>query len=188
MERKLVKTFNVNVKGLVPLLQARHLTPTEEEELRGIKESKQKKKDTTDKEQFEMHAYKNASGKFYQPSEMIEAAMAKAAVNFKMEGKKSYKDVIKGGIIVNPIEIIHKNQKFEIDGRWGKNPNTRGAVWVVRPIIQEWELSFNIDLLQDERVSDKTLKEILAYAGLYVGIGAWRPKFGRFEVTSFKEA
>lgn len=182
-----MKKFNVSVKGLVPLLQARHLTPNEEEAITNLKQGKQKKRDVTDQEQFDVHAYKNKDSKFYQPSEMFEAAMAKAATSFKMEGKKSYKDVIKGGIIVNPIEIIHKNQKFIIDARWGKNPNTRGAIWVVRPRIDEWELNFSIDLLQDERVSETTLKEILAYAGLYVGVGAWRPKFGRFEITSFKE-
>ncbi len=199
-----MKKFQVSIQGLVPLLQARHLTPNEEEEITNLKQSKQKKRDVTDKEQFDVHAYKNKSGKFYQPSEMIEAAMAKAAVNFKMEGKKSYKDVIKGGIIVNPIEILHKNQAVDlnlkssdggsakakgwyVDDRWGKNPNTRGAVWVVRPRIDEWQLDFSIDLLQDERVSAQTLKDILAYAGLYVGIGAWRPKFGRFEITAFKE-
>lgn len=182
-----MRKFNVSVKGLVPLLQARHLTPNEEEEISGLKQGKQKKRDVTDQEQFDVHAYKNSDGKFYQPSEMIEAAMAKAAVNFKLEGKKSYKDVIKGGIIVNPIEILHKSQKFIVDARWGKNPNTRGAVWVVRPRIDDWELNFSIDLLQDERVSEQTLKEILAYAGLYVGIGAWRPKFGRFEIITFKE-
>lgn len=182
-----MKSFKVSVKGLVPLLQARHLTPDEEEAITNLKQGKGKRRETSDQEQYDVHAYKNKSGKFYQPSEMIEAAMAKAAVNFKLEGKKSYKDVIKGGIIVNPIEILHNSQKFEVDARWGKNPNTRGAIWVVRPRIDEWALDFTIDLLQDERVSGDTLKEILAYAGLYVGIGAWRPKFGRFEITKFIE-
>lgn len=181
-----MKKFQVEVKGIVPLLQARHLTPDEERKITELKESKKKKRGFTDKEQYDLHSYKKGS-KFYQPSEMIEAAMTKAAVNFRMEGKKSYKDVINGGILVEPIEIIHKNQKFVMDARWGKNPNTRGAVWVVRPRIDDWTLNFQINLLQDERVTADVLKEILEYAGLYVGIGAWRPKYGRFEVTSFKE-
>ena len=141
--------------------------------------------DLSDKEQFDMHAYK-VKGKFYQPSEMLEAAMTKAAVNFKLEGKKSYKDVFKGGIIVEPDRIMHKAKNAITDARWGTNPHTRGAVWVVRPRFDKWVLDFTINLLQDERVDDKTLKDILTYAGLYVGIGAWRPKFGRFKVNSFK--
>lgn len=181
-----MKKFKVTIEGTVPLLQSRHLTPDEEKKMIEWKsKGKKKHKDLLDKEQFDIHSYK-IKGKFYQPSEMVEAAMAKAAVNYKMEGKKSYKDVIKGGIIVNPNDLIHKNQKATMDARWAKNPSTRGAIWVVRPRFDKWELDFTIDLLQDERVSDEVLKEILGYAGLYVGIGCWRPKFGRFAIKSFK--
>lgn len=182
-----MKKFEVVVKGIVPLLQARHLSPTEEQEIRNLSDSKTKKKAVTDQEQFELHAYRTEKNKFYQPSEMFEAAMTKAAVNFRMEGKKTYKDVMNGGVIISPIEIVHKNQKFAMDARWGKNPTTRGAVWVVRPKVDDWELSFTLDLLQDERVAPETLKQILEYAGLYVGIGAWRPKYGRFQVIKFQE-
>lgn len=183
-----MKKFKITIRGIAPLLQAKHLTPQEEKELLVRQNNpKLKTKDLTDEEQFEMHAYKNSEGKFYQPSEMIEAAMVKAAVNFKMEGKKSYKDVIKGGIIVDPNEIEHKIQSVVIDARWGRNKNTGGAIWVVRPKFDNWELDFELQLLQDERVAAETIKDILAYAGLYVGIGAWRPKFGRFEVIEFNE-
>lgn len=181
--------FKVEIVGICPLLMAKHPTPEEEQEILKRKSgAKTKVKDLTDKEAFDMHSYKTKKGdKFQIPSEMIEACMTKAAVNFKLEGKKTYKDVIKGGIIVDPIEMVLSNQKPSMDARWGRNKNTGGAVWVVRPCFNEWGLDFTIDLLQDERVSPERLKEILAYGGLYVGIGAWRPKFGRFQVKSFKE-
>jgi len=183
-----MKKFAVSVEGISPILHARHPTPTEEEQiLHRSKGAGKKMKNITDEEQYEMHAYKNAKKKFIQPAEMFEAAMVKAAVAFRMEGKKTYKDAIKAGIFIEPVEIIHDNQDFELDGRWGKNPNTRGAVWVVRPRCDDWKVSFEINLLLDERISDETIKEILDYAGLYVGVGAWRPKFGRFHVTAFDE-
>lgn len=183
-----MKKFKVVIRGLQPLLQARHLSPTEEKEMLARQSgAKAKVKDLTDQEQFDMHAYKNKEGLFIQPSEMIEAAMVKAGTNYKLEGKKTYKDLMKSGILVNPLEMVHKNQNFEMDARWGRNKNTGGAVWVVRPRIDQWELEFELVLLQDERVEPQTLKEILSYAGLYVGIGAWRPKFGQFEVIKFEE-
>lgn len=182
-----MQKINVTIKGIAPLLQARHPSPEEEQEILARASSpKAKVKNLTDKEAFEMHSYKNAKGKFYQPSEMVEAAMVKAAVNFKLEGKKTFKDLMKSGIIIDPEEIIHKNQNFVMDMRWGRNKNTGGAVWVVRPRVDEWELEFTIKLLQDERVEISTLRAILEYAGLYVGIGAWRPKYGRFEITNFR--
>lgn len=181
-----MKKFKVTIKGISPLLQARHPSPEEEEKITGLSQGNKKRRKLSDKEQYEMHAFK-LKGKYYQPSEQIEAAMTKASVNFKMDGKKTFKDVIKGGIFVDPPQIIHKKKKFIMDACWGRNPSTGGAIWVVRPRIDEWELELNINLLQDERISSEQLKEILVYAGLYVGIGAWRPKFGRFEVIKFEE-
>lgn len=181
-----MKKFEVEIEGISPLLQARHPTPTELEQITKREASSKKSKKLTDKEQYDMHAFKVKS-KYYQPAEMIEAAMTKAAANFKLEGKKSYKDVIKGGLLIEPVNIIHKIQKFVSDGDWGKNPTTRGAVWIVRPRADKWQLVFTINLLQDERVESNTLRQILEYAGLYVGIGAWRPKFGRFKIIKFVE-
>jgi hypothetical protein len=185
-----MKRFEVSISGICPILQARHPSPEEEKLIAkklGAAGSKIKTKGLTDEEQFDIHAYKTEKGEFYQPSNMIEACMTKAAVQFKFEGKKTFKDLISSGIIVSPVEIVHKNQNVKSDGVWGVNKNTRGAVWVVRPRFDEWQLDFEITLIQDERVSDSVLKEILEYAGWAVGIGAWRPKFGRFEVRKFKE-
>lgn len=183
-----MKKFLVTIKGVAPMLHARHPSPEEEKQIIESQLGKKaKRKELTDQQQFEIHAYKNEDGLFCQPSEMIEAAMAKAAVNFRLEGKKTYKDLIRGGIMIEETDIVHKNQEFEMDARWGRNKNTGGAVWVVRPRVDEWELTFNLVLLQDERVEGNVLKEILDYAGAYVGIGAWRPKFGRFAVTDWEE-
>lgn len=182
-----MKKFQVSIEGIVPLLQARHPSPEEENKITKTKlAKKEKRKELTEKEQFDIHAYKIGK-KFVQPAEMIEAAMVKAAVQFRLEGKKTYKDVINGGVFIEPVEIPHKIQKVSTDARWGKNPNTRGAIWVVRPRFDKWGLDFTLNLLQDERVSPETLRSILDYAGLYVGIGAWRPKYGRFNVIKFKE-
>ena len=224
--------IDVTVKGVMSVLQSRHPTPKEQafitKRLNNVKA-----KDITDEQQFAIHAYRTREGLFQMPSEMFEASMAAAAVNYKLPvkgmGKKTCKDLIKGGIIINPIELVFKNQKvnekvtqddirngttamagFSIvnskeefidketegvviddvdvwhqDARWGRNANTRGAVWVVRPRIDNWELDFEITLLQDERISTDLLKEILEYAGAYVGVGAWRPKFGRFVITKW---
>lgn len=184
--------FSGILKGIAPILQGRHPTPEEEEKIKEMenKRGTVKKRPLTDEEQYKMHQYRlgNGKGKYYQPSDMIEAAMVKAATSYRIpgEGKKSYKDLFKAGILVSPPEIVHKNQKFYADKRWGTNPNTGGAIWVVRPRCDEWELSFNIEVLQWERIPDETVLEVLQYAGQYVGIGCWRPKFGRFLVKDWK--
>lgn len=182
-----MKKFKVKIKGISPLLQAKHPTPDEEAAIlkRASKAGSRIKKQTDD-EQYEIHSYKTKNGKFFQPGEMFEAAMIKAASAHILKGRTSYRELFKAAVFVDEVEIIHKKQNFYPHGVWGKNPSTGGAIWVVRPRIDEWELEFTINLLLDEKIADDVVEEVLKYAGLFVGIGAWRPKFGRFEVSEFK--
>ncbi len=183
-----MKLFNVTIEGIAPLLHARHPTPDEQEKItnRSAKGGR-KTKALTDAEQYAMHSYTDKKGKFIQPGEMIEAALTKAGSNFRAEGKKTFKEIFKSGLFITPVEILHEIQKFEPDARWGKNPATGGAVWVVRPKAEQWRLSFTLNVVLDEKIPQEVLRDALDYAGLFVGIGAWRPKWGRFKIVSFKE-
>ena len=55
-----------------------------------------------------------------------------------------------------------------------------------RARMDEWELKFQIICI-DLRANAKDIQDILSYAGSYVGIGDYRPRYGRFEVVSFDE-
>lgn len=176
MKENKITTIKVRVVGLAALLQNRF---AEEED--GL--TRKKKKVYDDKEEAEKRLYKTDSGKLYQPARHFEAAMIKAAGAFTLEGRKSYKDAFKGGIFVGPSEIIHKNQKYSID----KQPVViqRARIMRCRPKFDNWELEFDIQIL-DDRISVDVVREILDYAGLYLGVGDMRPRFGRFEVVEFK--
>jgi len=182
-----MKKFKVTIEGIAPILQSRHPNPTETAVImKKDTGSRKKVKDLTDKEQFDMHAYRSKAGKFYQPSAQIEAALVKAAVSFQLKGQKTYKDLFRAGVLVDETEIEHKNQKFTPFGEYATN-KTAGAVWVVRPRCDKWELSFNLNVILDEQIPEEVLKEVLEYSGIATGIGAWRPKFGRFIVKEFKQ-
>jgi hypothetical protein len=47
-------------------------------------------------------------------------------------------------------------------------------------------LRFTINILE-EQLPVEAVRKILEYAGRYVGIGDFRPRFGRFEVIEFQE-
>ena len=55
----------------------------------------------------------------------------------------------------------------------------------LRPIMNEWELDFELEVINKE-IDLKKLNEILVYSGQYIGIGDYRPKYGRFIVTKYK--
>ncbi len=175
-----MKKIEIEITGIAPLLQ--HRFPTEEF---GENKSKAKKKVYNPTEEAEKSLYKNPKGEIYQPSEHIYQSMIKASTDFKYEGKKTYKDVITSGVIVEPEEIPLISGKYEIDARPVVIQRARVMCW--RPRFNKWSLKFTITILDDENISLPVVKEILEKAGATKGIGDYRPRFGRFMVTSFKE-
>ena len=110
--------------------------------------------------------------------------MKKAAVQFKFKGKKTYKDFVESGVFVEPEYIIHKKQKWEVDKRMVRIGTAR--IMRIRPIFNEWELEFKLQVINPD-LDIKVLNDILIYAGKFIGIGDYRPKYGRFMVSEFKE-
>jgi hypothetical protein len=59
-----------------------------------------------------------------------------------------------------------------------------------RPVFKDWELEFDINI-GDDQIPIEVIKQALDHAGLYVGIGDFRPgrggKFGKFMVVRFEE-
>lgn len=176
-----MKLIEVEITGIAPLLQ--HRFPTEEH---GINKSKAKKQVYDPKEEAEKCLYRNAKGEIYEPAEHIFQAMVRAAVDFKFEKKKSYKDAITSGIFVTPDEIpLISDIPFEIDARGAVVQRSRIIRW--RPRFNQWKLRFNIEVIDSDNISTNALKEILEKAGSAKGLGDYRPRFGRFMVTAFKD-
>ena len=181
-----MKKINVELKGVCPLLHHRFAT-----EDFGANVSKQKKKVYIPEEEAEKYTYRGKDGKLYQPSEHILGVLIKAGVKFKYEGKKTFKDALKAGIIVEPENIPLLNDKEEQFDKWDEI-DTRNVVvqrariirW--RPKFNEWKLKFSLTILNDDEVAPNDLKYILEYSGR-LGIGVYRPRFGRFQVVSFQE-
>lgn len=176
--------ISVEIKGIVPLLQHRY--PDED----GEKKSTRAVGAHTEKsiDEATKALYRLPDGKCYIPASHIEGALMKAASNFQIAGKrkKTFKDLVKSSIFVEPEALILSNQKWTIDKRAVVVPATRGRVIRCRPRFDEWGTSFKIRVT-DDSFPTETLKEILDYAGKAVGIGDFRPRYGRFIVTKFKE-
>ena len=175
-----MKTINVEITGIAPLLQNRF--PVEEH---GQNQTKAKKKVYVPEDEAKKCLYIR-DGQIFQPAEHIYQSMVRAAVDFKYEGKKTYKDVITSGILVEPEEILLISDKdYEIDARPVMIQRSRVLKW--RPRFNQWKLVFKIIILDDTNINAVTLKEILDRAGTSKGIGDYRPRFGRFMVTLWSE-
>lgn len=162
-----------------------------EEKLTGVKKKTADKKLSDDEKRIsaEQYLYKDSKGVLCQPASHIEGAMVKAAssVGLAGAGKKTYKDLVKAGVFVFPEMIPHKNQEWGVDSRSVVNKATGGRTMSYRPRFESWELSFEMEV-NDDRADAEAIKEVLVLAGMRQGIGAYRPRFGRFEVVKFEEA
>jgi hypothetical protein len=178
-----MKTIEIEITGIAPLLHNRF--PTEEH---GQNTSKAKKKVYVPKEEAEKKLYKDSEGKIVHPAEHMFQSIRRAASDFKFSGKKTFKDVIISGIVVLPDMIpLITDKPYDIDTRPVVVPGQRSRVLCWRPRFNNWKLKFIIHILDDENISISNLKEILEKAGATKGIGDYRPRFGRFMVTSFQE-
>lgn len=175
-----MKKVQVSIKGTCPLLQHRFIVDTEDSKFTEQTGLKDYSGDVL------KALYADDKGNPYQPSDHILGAMIKAAVDYKIpgKGKKTYKDLIKSACFISPDCIPHRLPKWETDRR--PVVVNRSRIVRERPRFDEWELDFELHIVSNELPVD-VCHRILENAGVNKGIGDFRPRFGRFLVTKFKE-
>jgi len=185
---KEIKYYKCTIKGTRPLIHDRY--PLEE-----ILECKKKGgKRTRGKDiekEVEEALYKDKDGTIYQPATHIEGALFKSAGDFPWNGKKSYKHIISSVVEVLPekirFEVPKDPRQFEIDLQVVRSSSTGGRQIVARPKWKEWQFTFYLKVYDSIEIDGHVLEQILKNAGLMYGIGTFRRKYGKFEVTSFHE-
>ena len=130
--------------------------------------------------------YKTPEGVIYVPAAQIEGAMIKSAANEKIPGRrgKTYKDLLKAFVFVEPDAVPMNPQKWESDIR--AVVVQRNRVVRYRPKFDKWSLEFTLAIHEDEQVPAEVVQKILVAAGQFVGIGDYRPRYGRFRVSKFE--
>ncbi len=185
---------NVKVKGTSVMLQHRFPIPSYEEMSSGGTKHTGAKDYTSE---WKESLYTTEKGEIYQPANHFELAMVKAATNFKVTGKrgKSYKDLVSANVVIDPERIpfgIIAPEQLDTDADKPLYLDLRPVVIQrarvvrIRPAFKPgWELEFTINVLDDELPANM-LQDILVLAGKTVGVGDYRPKFGRFSVVKFE--
>lgn len=179
-----MKTYKVTIQGITPLLMHRPSA------LIGDISKERKQKETTPKENAEASLYINDAGKLYQPSTHMLGALVEAGKSQQVVGKMkaTYSKIIGYAVQIEPFEVEHKKQKWEVFSCLAVI--NRGRVLIHRPILKEWELDFEV-IFDEEQIPASILKEVFDRAGKFAGIGDWRPqkkgRFGKFQVIEFKE-
>ncbi len=135
----------------------------------------------------EKTGYKNDKG-YFIPSKQIKGAMNGAGKKVKL-GKASMFNFMKACVFFEGIENQMKRngkpiQKYDFiyNEPILKPPPKSDMVFNPRVAFNDWETEISINVLEDS-IPEEKIDEVLRYAGLYVGIGARHPEYGRFVVV-----
>lgn len=85
-----------------------------------------------------------------------------------------------------PILFSGFNGKVYVDERPAQASKTSRDI-VRRPVIRPpWSVKFHLLLNETEYVTEARMRDWFVQGGIVVGLGAFRPFFGKFEVTGWK--
>lgn len=149
------------------------------------------KKKLSPEEEAEMSAYRLESGELCIPAHNLFESCCLAAAQHQVagRGKATYKDLVKGGVLIEPQYLIFTDAdgaaltKYEIDQRPVRVQRAR--IIRCRPLLREWHLRGTINILDDDMVPVEVMSSVLSRAGQVKGIGDYRPVYGRFLPTAF---
>lgn len=185
-----MSTATFHVKGIAPLIVSNGIgaDPTYELNREKAKITAKRKKVDADLEMinkldFMTCLYVNKEGLPIIPGTNINFMIIEGAKKSK-EGK-----VAKAGVFVEEDALIEYEgpktaEKLYADPnhvyRVGV-PQMGKRLYKVRPIFQEWAMTFNVEY-DDDMLNERQLSEWVETAGKSIGLGTFRPRHGRFKV------
>ena len=193
-----VQTFEVTIKGAAPILMHNgRLADPLDPATKALKVCTLKKPKTDDthadvaRAEFIGSLYHHPVDGLYLPSSMIEAALVDGAKRVKL-GK-----AFKSCVFVDhdaPFTIGGEKKLLTPEQLWnaGIYRDTRGVVIGQKRIMRTrpmfpagWTAKFSVTLMPDGGVDKAAISEAISVAGLFSGMGDFRPRFGRFTVEAF---
>ena len=175
-------SVKAKIKGCSDLLFHRWNCEAVEEKSRAAKGSKAKKTDD-----LETYVYRDQNGNLALPGEYLRMSIINAS-RFKQDprsSRKSAMDLFKAAIVplTQYASLGVKDWDYE-DKR--RVVIQRSAINRTRPAMKEgWECEVDLQVNIPEYIGEDLLYEILNMAGRLVGVGDFRPTFGRFNIVNF---
>jgi hypothetical protein len=106
---------------------------------------------------------------------------------------KTYSDLFKSACVVDDMPLGITNLDDERLEQFGSHctgnvskGSRGGKVFKIRPLVKSWGGSCVIHVF-DDRLTDDVLQTAITFAGVYRGIGDWRPRFGRYSLEKIEE-
>lgn len=189
-----MQQLTLHLTGTAPLLMRRPTTVNPLDPItREIKKFTGKRKKTEEDHQtiarleWESSIYHEAGVGVYVPGVNVETCLRDAG-----KVTKQGTAVTRGVIVTEdmlPLKYAGPNVNGSLQPLWDAHlrdyrrvGNQQNSVMRCRPMFPDWSL--DVPLVFEPSVIDESdLRDIAERAGLMIGIGDYRPRFGRFEVS-----
>jgi hypothetical protein len=174
---------HVAIEGVADLLLHRWNVESVNEKSKAAKNSSAKKSDN-----IESYVYRNDLGEICLPGEYLRMSIVNAA-KFRQDPRsprKSAMDLYKAGVICTTMlaslgvkEWHYLDTRRAVVQRQGIN-RTRLAMRV------GWKAEYDFIINVPEYISRNDFRSVLEVAGRLIGVGDFRPTYGRFGISSFE--
>ena len=184
---------SVTIKGVAPILFHAWDVDAVEEKSKAAKGSKTKKTDNV-----ESYVYRDEKGYICLPGKYLVGSVTdrkKGAARYRQDPRSPRKmatDLYQAGVIpltiLAPIATV-SGQKAKT---WDYLDRQRvvvqqSAITRTRPAFLEgWTATVDIQVLLPDYIPPSVLLSVIEDAGRFVGVGDYRPTYGRFQVVKFE--
>lgn len=177
-------TVRVTIRGSAAILFHRWSNEAVAEKAAAAKGSRAKKSDN-----LESYVYRCDNGNLGLPGEYVRQSIIGAA-KFRQDPRsprKSAMDLFKAGVVsLTECADLGVSDADYIDRR--RVLIQRSAITRERPALKEgWQATIELMVLLPEYIDRTTLIDVLTNAGRLIGVGDFRPTYGRFAVVTFSE-
>lgn len=175
-------TVNVSVQGMADMLFHRWNCEAVDAKSKAAKNSAAKKTDD-----IESYVYRNELGDLCIPGEYFRQAIIHAA-KFRQDPRsprKSAMDLFKAGVVcLTPLASLNVQDWDYLDTR--RVVIQRSGVNRTRPAMKiGWRADVQFTVLLPEYIAQSDLHSVLETAGRLIGVGDFRPTYGRFGIVAF---
>lgn len=177
----------IDVVGTSPILFHRWSNEAVAEKSAAAKGSKAKKSDNV-----ESYVYRCPDGTIGIPGVYLIGSMIdprNGAAKYRQDPRsprKSALDLFRAGVVaLTDVASLGKAEWDYLDAR--RVTVQRSAITRVRPAFMAgWKTTFELSVLTPEYIPPALLLDVLVQAGKLVGMGDFRPTFGRYQITKFE--
>lgn len=179
-------TVEVTVEGTAALLLHRWSCDDIEAKAKAAKNSAAKKQDNV-----ESYVYRCSDGTIGIPGAYLKGAISgpDGAAKFRPDPRSPRASALKlykaGVQVITEVASLGSDKWDYLDRQ--RVMVQRNGVTRVRPaFLAGWKATFTLAVLLPEYVSPSDLRDVLVNAGRLVGIGDFRPTYGRFGIDHFE--